>query len=257
MATQLIGKLAVEVSGEGPVALCIHGLGGSSNTWTPLLPALAGYRVVRIDLPGSARSGSEAPALSIDAFVDAVQQVVEALDIEQATLVAHSMGTIVAQHYAVRHRGRIKALALFGPLVEPPEAGRAGARARATLARQGVAAMQEIADTIVGAAISKQSRAGNPLAVTLVRESIMRQPEEGYAQSCEALAGATGAQLENIDVPVLLVTGDQDGIAPVVAVKAMSARIAGSRVVVLDACGHWPTFEKPAECIAALGTFLN
>jgi 3-oxoadipate enol-lactonase len=257
MATQMIGGLAVEISGEGPAVLCIHGLGGSSNTWSPLMPALAGYRVIRMDLPGSARSELGGKPLSIAVYVDAVHQVMEALNVDQAIVLAHSMGTIVAQHYAVVHPSRIKALALFGPLVEPPEPGRAGARARAALARLGTVAMQEIADTIVGAATSKETRAGNPLAVTLVRESIMRQPAEGYAQSCEALADAQAASIESIAVPVLLVTGDQDGVAPVTAVHSMASRIAGSKVVVFEGCGHWTTFEKAAECATAISHFLK
>lgn len=257
MATQLIGNVAVEVSGDGPAVVCIHGLGGSSNTWTPIMPALAGRRVIRIDLPGSARSALGKEQLSIAGYVAAVQEVIDALQVDQVTILAHSMGTIVAQHYAAKHPGKVKALALFGPLVEPPEAGRAGARARASLARQGIPAMQEIADTIVGAATSKETKAGNPLAVTLVRESIMRQPPEGYAQSCEALADARSADLESIVVPVLLVTGDQDGVAPPAAVQAMAARISGSQVQVFEGCGHWTTFEKPTECSAALDHFLK
>ncbi|HEY1227895.1 MAG TPA: alpha/beta fold hydrolase, partial [Ramlibacter sp.] len=39
-----------------PVVVCVHGLGGSSNSWTPLMPALARHRVIRVDLPGSGRS---------------------------------------------------------------------------------------------------------------------------------------------------------------------------------------------------------
>jgi pimeloyl-ACP methyl ester carboxylesterase len=53
-----IDKACVEDDGEGDAVLCLHGLGGTSNTWTPLMPALAGYRVIRPDLPGSGRSAA-------------------------------------------------------------------------------------------------------------------------------------------------------------------------------------------------------
>jgi pimeloyl-ACP methyl ester carboxylesterase len=91
--------------------------------------------------------------------------------------------------------------------------------------------------------------------LALVRESVMRQSPEGYAQSCEALATAQSAAIEQIDVPTLLVTGDQDGVAPPANVAAMAARIAGSRQVVLDGCGHWTTFEKPQRCMQELEQF--
>ena len=65
MTFHLIDRVAVEEEGDGPVVVCVHGLGGSSNTYTPLMPALARHRVVRIDLPGSGRSQRVEGALSI------------------------------------------------------------------------------------------------------------------------------------------------------------------------------------------------
>jgi 3-oxoadipate enol-lactonase len=258
MATQIITNLAVEVDGEGPAIVCVHGLGGSSNTWTPLLPVMQGYRVVRIDLPGSGRSASTNSVLSIAQMVEAVTTVCQHLDIASAHFIGHSMGTIVCQHVATRHPQLVRSLALFGPLACPPDVARPNIIARAAKAGSGgLPAMQEIADAIVAAATSHETRAEQPAAVALVRESVMRQSPQGYAQSCLALASAQSAALERIEVPTLLVTGDQDGVAPVKAVQEMAARIPFSRMVVLAGCGHWPTFEKPAHCGAELNSFLR
>lgn len=256
MATTQVHGLFIETEGDGQPVVCIHGLGGSSNSWTPVLPAFAGRRVVRVDLPGSARSPLPSQPLSIDLYVDTIAAVLRELDLQQADVVAHSMGTIVAQHLAVRHAERVRSLALFGPLVAPPDAGRDGIRQRAALARdKGVAGLQEIADAIVKGATSDETKAQRPVAIALVRESVMRQTPEGYAQSCEALAGAQAAEIGRIAVPTLLVTGDQDGVGKPDAVKAMGERIGGSKVVVLRGCGHWTTFEKPVECVAELEAF--
>ena len=257
MASQLIHGLAVEIEGSGPPLLCIHGLGGSSNVWTPLLGALAGFRVIRPDLPGSARSALPPGALSIQGYVDALIALLDALEIPAAHLAAHSLGTVVAQHLAVQHPGRVLSLALFGPLVAPPEAGRAGIHVRAQLARTGLTGMQEIADAIAKGATGAETKAQQPTVLTLVREIVMRQPAEGYAQSCEALARAESAAIEQIRVPTLLVTGDQDGVAPAANVAAMAARIPGSQTQVLEACGHWTPFEQPARCMQALQSFYT
>lgn len=255
MSTSDINGLAVEIDGQGPALLCIHGLGGSSNTWTPVMGAFEGMRVIRPDLPGSARSPLGREALSIETYVDALAGVLAELEVDTLHIAAHSLGTIVAQHFAVAHPARVKSLALFGPLAAPPDAGRAGIRARAELARGGDAAMQEIADAIVKGATSAQTKSDQPAVLALVRESVMRQPPEGYAQSCEALAGAQPAAVERLDVPALLVTGDQDGVAPPANVEALAARIAGSRRIVVADCGHWTTYEKPQACIEALREF--
>jgi len=258
MSTMLIKNVAVEVDGDGQPVVCIHGLGGSSNNWTPVLSAFDGMKVVRPELPGSARSALPSQPLSIDLYVDSLAGVLADLGVSGAHVVAHSMGTIVAQHLAISHPELVKSLALFGPLLAPPDQGRPGIRARATLSREkGIAGVQEIADAIVKAATSAETKAQRPVSVALVRESVMRQSPEGYAQSCEALAGAQAAEIEKISVPALLVTGDEDGVGQPAAVKSMGERVTGSRVRILSGCGHWTTFEKPAECAEELKAFYQ
>lgn len=255
MTTHMINGLAVEVDGEGETLLCIHGLGGSSNVWTPLMEAFEGFRVVRPDLPGSARSPLPQEKLTIEVYVKALEGLLAALNIESVHVVAHSLGTVVAQHFAVRNASKVKSLALFGPLVAPPEAARPNIVARAQLARTGLPALQEIADAIVKGATSQETKAGQPAVLALVRESVMRQTPEGYARSCEALAEARSADIEGIRVPTLLVTGDQDGVAPVTNVTVIHQRIQASRLAVFEGCGHWTPFEKPQACMQELQNF--
>jgi 3-oxoadipate enol-lactonase len=261
MSYHAFDQVAVEVDGEGDAVVCLHGLGGSSNTFTSLMPALTRYKVVRIDLPGSARSQKVEGPLSIESFVQAVLSVCNRLGIERAHFVGHSLGTIVCQHLAVSAPKLVRSLALFGPLVAPPEPARAALKARAEKALAGGdAAMQEIAMALSQAALSGQTREQLPLAVAFLRESIMRQTGASYARSCEALANAQSAAIERIEAPALLVTGDEDGVAPPQAVRAMADRLhqaCAKRVVVWTRCGHWQTIERPQECQRELSSFLT
>ena len=259
MAFHLIDRIAVDDDGEGPVVVCVHGLGGSSNTFTPLLPALARHRVIRIDLPGSGRSQRVEGALSIQGYVDAILRVCERLNLTRAHWVGHSMGTIVVQHIAVARPKAVASIALFGPLIAPPDAARAAMTARAAKAREGVAGMHEITTGLLNGAISADTRARLPVAVAFVRESLMRQDGDAYARSCEALAGAQAAAVEKIEAPVLLVTGDEDGVAPPQAVRTFAEKLHGAKstkVVVLPRCGHWTPIERPEECQRELREFL-
>jgi pimeloyl-ACP methyl ester carboxylesterase len=191
-------------------------------------------------------------------MAQAVIAVCKQLDIAGAHFVGHSMGTIVCQHVAVRQPALVKSLALFGPLACPPDAARPHIQARAQKATAGgTVAMQEIADAIVQGATSASTREALPVAVALVRESLMRQDAQGYGRSCEALAAAQSAALEDIAVPVLLVTGDEDGVAPPGAVREMAQRLPNARVVVFNRCGHWTPFERPTECANQLEEFLR
>lgn len=258
MTTQYVDGLAVEVEGEGAAVVCLHGLGGTSNTWTPVMNAMRNRTVVRIDLPGSGRSAGISGTLTIERMADAVISVCRQLGLAGASFLGHSMGTIVCQHVATRHPALVKSLAFFGPLTCPPETARPNILARARKAQSGgTVAMQEIADAIVQGATSASTRDALPLAVALVRESLMRQDAQAYGRSCEALAAAQSAALEGIDVPVLLVTGDEDGVAPPSTVHEMARRLPNARVVVLNRCGHWTTFERPIECAELLETFLR
>ena len=246
-------QIAVEEHGDGDAVVMVHGLGGTANSWHPQAGPLArSFRVVRLDLEGSGRSPA-AGALSIASFVADVSAVMDALDIPTAHLCGHSMGTIVCQHLAAETPERVKSLALLGPLAEPPEPARQAIRDRAGVARK--SGMVPIADTLVDVAISAETRSHQPATAAFVREILMRQDAEGYARTCEALADARSADLAAIRCPTLLVTGDEDGVAPPAAVKALGGRIAGSRVAVLPGCGHWTPIEKPTQVNGLLLNF--
>jgi len=260
MTLHTFERMVVEDEGDGDPVVCVHGLGGSSNTFTPLMPALANRRVIRPDMPGSARSARVEGPLSIARLVDALLSVCARLNIERAHFVGHSLGTIVCQHLAATEPKCVRSLTLFGPLLAPGEPARAAMRTRAAKARgEGVAGMHEIALGLVNAAISADTRGRLPVATAYVRESLMRQDPDGYARTCEALADAQPAAVERIAAPVLLVTGDEDAVAPPQAVRALAERLQAARstkVVVLPRCGHWTPIERPEECARELRDFL-
>lgn len=237
--------------GKGAPVLAIHGLGGSSNFWWPLHAALGGQvRVIAPDMPSSGRSGCDVE-LSIDRIADAMLKLLDHLGLTKVHLLGHSMGTIVCQAMAARSPERFQTLALLGPLAEPPEAARPNIAARADLARE--QGMPPIADAIVAAALAKETRANNPVATALVRELVAAQDAEGYAQSCLALANAQAADVSKVMCPTLLITGDQDGVAPPATVEALAGQF-GNLVAnfVLPECGHWTILEQPEAVIAAL-----
>ncbi len=260
MPTRFIERTAVEIDGDGDAVLMLHGLGGTSNTWTPMAPAFARAQRVRLDLPGSGRSDRVEGPLSIALYVQASLRALSAAGAQRAHVVAHSMGTIVAAHLAAAYPAIVRSLALFGPLLAPADPARTAIRARAQKARaEGVPGMQEIADTLVQGATSSTTKATRLAAVAFVRESLMRQSPDGYARSCEALADAQPADVAKIKCPTLLVTGDEDMVAPPQAVRQMGEQIAAGgtavQVEVLRGCGHWTPVEMPNECIDLLRRF--
>lgn len=254
MSTHIIERMAVEVDGTGDALVMLHGLGGTSNVWTPQMPVVGPrFRVIRLDLPGSGRSPSSG-SIAIHTLVESVLRALGVLGVESAHFAGHSMGTIVCQHLAEREPGIVKSLALVGPVHALPEAGRQGVRDRAAKVR--AEGMADVAEAILKAATSGDTKANNPVGVAFIRELLMRQDPEGYARNCEALAAAQGADLERIRCRTLLLTGDEDAIAPPSAVRAMADRLPDARTVVLSRCGHWTTIERAGEVNQAFREFF-
>jgi 3-oxoadipate enol-lactonase len=264
MTLTWIDKMAVDVRGEGDAVVLIHGLGGSLNAWTSLLPALTRWRCVRPELPGAGRSvhaydlGEATPHrghISAETHADAVLRVCESLGITRAHVVGHSFGTLIAQHVAAQAPQLVRSLALFGALLEPPPTMRTNMQARAKLAReQGVF---DIAEAVSNASLSASSRETLPLAVAYVRESVGSQDPEGLARNCIALSEAKKARVELIDCPVLIVNGDEDVVTPLGGARDLALQLKHCRVEVFGRCGHWPMIERPAESQRALRDFLQ
>jgi pimeloyl-ACP methyl ester carboxylesterase len=217
------------------------------------MSALSGRRAVRPDLAGSGRSDLiDRPSISL--FAAAIVRLAKALHIQSAAIVAHSMGTIVAQHLAAQHPTLVRKMVLLGALIEPLEVAREALRKRAAAARVG--SLAEIADQIAQGGLAPQTRERNPAAAAFVRESILRQTPEGYARTCEALASARAADHREIRCPVLLITGEEDATAPPSVARMLADRIAGARVKILPSCGHWATVERPDAVNAELRGFI-
>jgi 3-oxoadipate enol-lactonase len=263
MSLLWIDRMAVDVRGEGDAVVFIHGLGGSLDVWTPLLPALSRFRCVRPELPGAARSskayalGESTPhrgKISVATHADAVRRVCESLGITKAHLVGHSFGTIVAQHIAADSPQLVRSLALFGALAEPPQGMRDTMVGRAPVARE--QGMFGIAEGTSDFALSASTKQTQPVTVAFVRNCVGAQEAEGYARNCEALADARSARLELIRCPVLIVNGDEDQVTVLSGARQLAEKLTNARIEVFARCGHWPMLERAAESQRALRDFL-
>ena len=248
-------EIGADDFGAGDVILAVHGLGGTSNFWRPVVTAFADqFRVVAPDLPSAGRSEID-PDVSIESLATDLVALLDKMDIAEVHLVGHSMGTIVCQQMAASAPGRVKDMVLLGPLAEPPDPARDAIRARAEAARSD--GMYGIANTIADVSLSSATKRDKPNVQGFVREMVLRQPAEAYALSCLALAAAKQADPSLIDSRTLLITGDEDGVAPEANVRKLGEQISGSSVEVLDNCGHWTLTERPRAVIELMKRFYT
>jgi 3-oxoadipate enol-lactonase len=246
-------KLFVEEPiGKGEALVFVHGLGGSSNTWFPQIQVLRrDLRLIAYDLAGSARS--PVTEISIARHVADLERIVADAGSGRVHLAGHSMGTIICQHFAAAHPAEVASLALIGAFPEPPEGARKALRERAAKAR--TEGMRGIADAIVAAGTADDTKVNQPAAAAFVRESLMAQPAEGYARSCEALAELKAADLSRIRCRVIVLNGDQDRTSPPEVGRALGSALADAHVQILPGCGHWATIERAKQVNYALTLF--
>jgi pimeloyl-ACP methyl ester carboxylesterase len=246
--------LAVEIDGSGPPVLMVHGLGGTSNFYQVQAQALAErFQVIRPDSAGAGRS-PVSDGISIDSHAEDLAALLDQLGVTGATVIGHSMGTLVVRALAARHPGLVSRLVLLGAVAEPADAVRQAQRDRAaTLRQDGTAA---VAPGVVANALSESTRRDKPEVAAFVRELVMRQDPEGYARNCEALAAATDPGPVHPDLPLLLITGSDDKTGPPEVSQAIAGAHGSATVVVIDGIGHWTALEAAADVTDHLLKFL-
>lgn len=247
-------ELAVEIDGQGPAVLFVHGLGGTSNFYQVQADALAAsHTVIRVDSAGAGRS-AVADGISIDSHADDLAAVLDAAGVDTAAVVGHSMGTLVVRTFAVRYPRRVSSLTLLGAVREPTDAGRQAQRDRAaTLRDKGTVA---VAPGVVTNGLSETTRTDRPEVAAFVRELVMRQDPEGYARNCEALAAATDPGPVDPALPLLLITGDEDKVGPPAASRELADAHGSAVVDILPGVGHWTALEAAGPVTDHLLKFL-
>jgi 3-oxoadipate enol-lactonase len=223
------------VDGDGPTLVLLGSLGSTVQMWEPQLPALRGFRVVRVDLPGHGRSPVPDREISIADIADAVAELAAG----PASYCGISLGGVVAMCIAANAEVDRLALACTKPSFPPPEqwADRA-ARVRAE-------GMSSIADAVLARWFVQEPPAW-------AREMLLACDREGYARCCEALRDADlSADLDRILAPTLVVGGSED---PTVTPRDLDA-LPGSHLVIPGGA-HLVTAEQPAAFNDALVAHL-
>lgn len=262
---ELVGKkhLHVKRSGtkSGPPAIFIHGLGGSTEYWRPLigLTGLKAYDCILFDLEGHGLSPTTPTSrLSIESFAADLQAICLQNGITSGlTLVTQSLGCLVALKYAQDNPGVVSKLVLLEPPQNPlPKAVSEGLYARAELVRS--YGMGAVVDAMASEETSQATQSSNPLALSAVRLSLLAQPAEGYAKACTALAETTaGSDLSQVDAETLIITGADDRlVSPQISEDYKQRLTKVVKVEVLGGVGHWHVLEDAVGVSKALSDFL-
>lgn len=222
--------------GTGLPVVLIHGLGLSATVWEPHLVRLAdaGYRGIAPDMPGFGESPGPASGLSVDGAAAWLLQLADALDIDRAAWIGHSVGTQQAIRLAVVAPDRAGALILAAPT------GRTGRHALRPLLGLLATAFQERPPVVAGVV---RRYLGSPLTTVTT-----------WARSLRHNA-ALDAPL--VTCPTLLVMAGKDAIVPERFVRLLEELIPRAETRRVEDATHAVALEPMSIFMDAVIAFLD
>ena len=257
----------LELEGDGPPLLLLHGFADSADTWRLVLDALArrGQRALAVDLPGFGRADRlrREPVLpQLDAFAAGLAEAHPG-----ALLAGNSLGGCVAIRAAQRPDLALAAIVPIGPaglglapwldLIEGNPFVQLVLMAAAPLPRPLVQAFVARAYRTLAFA---PGAAVDPLVLrTFASHFADARTVRRYLHTARTLLGELHDpfELERIEVPTLLVWGRRDAMVPVRGSRKLLDAVPDSRLELLDACGHCPQVEAPARLAELMVEFAE
>jgi pimeloyl-ACP methyl ester carboxylesterase len=250
-------RLAVRDEGSGPAIVLLHGVLLAKETWDEPAAALAEHaRVVRFDLRGHGESSVPAGPYLMESLAGDVADVLDALGIERAAIVGHSLGGYVTFAFYRMFAERCTGLGLVSTRAAADDDATANFRydLAERVEREGIAPAIE---AFAGRSFAPEVYLERPDLDARLRAVIGATDPAGAAAMLRGMATRVDADdlYDEIDVPVRIFAGTQDAVVPFSFAESMAAGIRGARLDVAD-CGHVPLFENPAAVTASLRGLL-
>lgn len=265
-------RVHYQTSGQGqPTFILLHGFGASVFSWREVMEPLGALgTVVAYDRPAFGlterplRWEDGANPYTPEAQVDLVVGLMDALGLDSAILVGNSAGGTVAVHVAITHPERVEALVLVSaaifegggapgwirPLLNTPQLDRIGP----LLARQ----ISQRGDAFLDTAWHEPGR------ITPDIRSGYRQPlkTDNWDRALWELTKASrqrnlAAGLAEIEIPALVITGDDDRIVPMESSIRLAQELPDAELVIIPNCGHLPQEECPEPFLASIRGFVQ
>lgn len=261
MARYAVGEVAlnVTVAGSGPPLLLVHGFPLDHQMWQAQIEGLADeYQVIAPDLRGFGRSDVTGGTVSMSQMADDLAALVDVLQVPQrVTLAGLSMGGYVAWQFALRHRSRLSRLILCDTRAQAdtPEA----AAARLSLAQRVLAeGAAVVAEALLPKLFAPATYTRKPELVAATREVILRTHPEGIAAALRGMAQRPDVRplLGQIDVPALVLGGEEDAISPPEEMRQIAAALPQGTWVPIPQAGHMVPCEQPQVVNEAIRRFL-
>ncbi len=252
-------ELAYVDKGSGQVVLLVHGFPLDHSMWSGQIDVLAvRNRVIAPDLRGFGESDGQGETTTMQQFAADLAGLLEALEIrEPITLCGLSMGGYVAWQFWKHHRDRLASLILCDTRAasDTPE----GAQGRLTLADTVLAeGALPVADSMLPKLFAPKTLESRPPYVDATKQVMASTQPTTIAAALRGMAERPDmtAELPNIELPALLVCGEQDVITPADEMRTVAAAMPEAMFHVIYGAGHMSPLERPERVNHLILDFL-
>lgn len=252
-------QIFYEVRGAGPFLVLLHPYPTNHVFWKAVAPVLAeDFTLILPDLRGHGASSAGSGPATMQKHADDLLRLCDTAGVKKAIFWGVSIGGYILFEFWRRHRERIEALILCDTRAQSdtPE----GRNSRLAIADEVEhKGPDEYLDSMTAKLLGESTRRNRPDLVQQARAMMGQMKVPGIAAVLRGMAMRPDsvATLADINVPTIVLVGDEDTLTPVSDAELMVKTIRGSRMAKIAAAGHYAPFEQPEETLHAIGGFLT
>lgn len=252
-------ELFYEAKGKGPALFLLHPFPTNHRFWSAIAPALAErYRLIIPDLRGHGASPPGSEPVTMDKHASDLDALCKADQIEKAIFFGVSIGGYALFEFWRRSRQRMRALILCDTRAQAdtPEGKAIRLQTASEVETNGP---NDYLDGMVAKLIGETTRRNRPDLVRNARAMMAEMSVAGIAATLRGMAARMDSvpTLGTIDVPTLVLVGEEDTLTPPADAELMQRSIRGSKLTRIPSAGHYAPLEQPEAVLKAVRPFLD
>jgi pimeloyl-ACP methyl ester carboxylesterase len=252
-------EIGYQLLGNGPPVVLLHPFPAHHGFWHPAAQALQSrYRLVLPDLRGHGDSGSGDGPATMDKHASDLTRILDDQQMGRAVFVGVSIGGYILFEFWRKYRPRVAALVFCNTkaTAETAESRAARLQAAADVLERGT---EPFFESMAAKLMGETTRSTRPDLVDGALRMMRRMSPEDVALVQRGMADRPDSvpTLKTIDVPTLIITGNEDTLTGVPEAELMKRNIAGSQMKVIAKAGHYSPWEQPEEVGKILRKFVD
>ena len=252
-------EIYYEVHGSGPDVLLVHPFPSHHGIWFPVAEMLSTrYRAILIDVRGLGESSTGEGPATMDKHAADILRVLDELKIGKVAYAGNSIGGYIFFEFWRRYRERVSAVVLADTKAsaDADEARKSRLAAADDVLQRGT---EPFIDAQLSKLMGESTRRNRPDKVTEAKRMMMKASPAGIASVLRGMAARpdSNATLSTIDVPAMVICGEEDGLTPALEMESMHRSIPKSLFRRVAKAGHYSPFEQPEEVHRLIRDFLG